>query len=277
MSDFEIESMKGRLSGIIGESKLATHHDLLLNAARGCAYFTVSPSHDPTYRRFVEFGVGTSRLGGMPDLPGSMTWPEVGGKKLPFLCQFDLAELPRWEGKAVPDEGWLYAFAFVGDDPQSCAVSVIYHAGPREALKEAERPEADKFMRDWMNDSVYSRVPVRANATVIVDTDSITRELSAAGIDPGRIQSLVAKALPRPEGTDWVASLLEPVSAEDESASVLAGYRGETTCNWRNLITLSSHGSMCWSDCGVLYLLIDGGKLEAGDFSRVIPVIGSSG
>src|SRR5688500_16982517 len=40
--------------------------------------------------------VGAPRIGGAPDLPPSVAWPEVDGRRLPFFAQLDCAALPRW-------------------------------------------------------------------------------------------------------------------------------------------------------------------------------------
>src|SRR5690349_7805203 len=36
---------------------------------------------------------GRSKIGGRPDLPAGLAWPEPQGKPLPFFAQFALAEL----------------------------------------------------------------------------------------------------------------------------------------------------------------------------------------
>src|SRR5271166_1600428 len=39
--------------------------------------------------------LGTSRLGGLPDLPPDRAWPERDGQLLTFIGQVNLAEVPR--------------------------------------------------------------------------------------------------------------------------------------------------------------------------------------
>lgn len=55
--------------------------------------------------------VGQTRLGGAPDLPPSLPWPEVDGTPLTFVAQFDLGELSR-RGAAseLPAHGLLSFF-----------------------------------------------------------------------------------------------------------------------------------------------------------------------
>ncbi|HVI02273.1 MAG TPA: DUF1963 domain-containing protein, partial [Enhygromyxa sp.] len=39
--------------------------------------------------------VGSSRIGGDPDLPVGVPWPEVDGEPLVFVAQLDLAEIAK--------------------------------------------------------------------------------------------------------------------------------------------------------------------------------------
>jgi uncharacterized protein YwqG len=55
--------------------------------------------------------VGASKLGGRPDLPPDMAWPERDGKPLGFLAQFNLVEVAPYDvEKALPPSGMLYFF-----------------------------------------------------------------------------------------------------------------------------------------------------------------------
>lgn len=55
---------------------------------------------------------GSSKIGGRPDLPAELAWPEPQGKPLPFFAQLALAELaPFDEQGLLPREGWLVFFA----------------------------------------------------------------------------------------------------------------------------------------------------------------------
>ena len=96
----------------------------------------------------AELGMGSGRIGYVPDLPPGVAWPVVGGRRLTFLAQIDLAATPRWEGSPLPAEGWLYVFAVfatreeLGERPWRLVVT--HHRGPREALVRAPEPLADE-------------------------------------------------------------------------------------------------------------------------------------
>jgi uncharacterized protein YwqG/predicted DNA-binding WGR domain protein len=87
--------------------------------------------------------VGMSKLGGQPDLPAGVSWPVAKLKlsgieiSLPFIAQFNLAELHPYDGEGLlPDSGMLYFFynrepyGPSGKDfltPENW--SVVYHTG----------------------------------------------------------------------------------------------------------------------------------------------------
>ena len=50
-------------------------------------------------------------MGGLPDLPLSVSWPETGGKPLGFLGQLNLSETkPFDKDDLLPASGLLYFF-----------------------------------------------------------------------------------------------------------------------------------------------------------------------
>jgi uncharacterized protein YwqG len=54
-------------------------------------------------------------MGGVPDLPASMTWPEHNGKPLSFLAQIRLCDTaPHDRELLLPPSGYLYFFCGVG-------------------------------------------------------------------------------------------------------------------------------------------------------------------
>lgn len=59
-----------------------------------------------------EIPVGSSKFGGIPDLPDGFAWPRrEEGNPLVFLCQFNLAELAPYDRDGLlPGEGMLYFF-----------------------------------------------------------------------------------------------------------------------------------------------------------------------
>lgn len=109
--------------------------------------------------------LGFSKLGGHPDLPSELTWPEGRDGQFRFLAQVDLADArtaggPEW----LPATGWIYAF-HSEDNGSPDQVRILYapadasvaEAQPRDASAwpYEERPIAfvrrDSFpSADWL-------------------------------------------------------------------------------------------------------------------------------
>ena len=74
-----------------------------------------------------EHPIGSSRMGGSPDLPLGIAWPSRNGTPLDFLLQLDLTEIPRhWGGDLLPESGWIYFFYDIEGNPWGYDVSHRY-------------------------------------------------------------------------------------------------------------------------------------------------------
>jgi len=80
--------------------------------------------------------LGHSRIGGLPDLPRKKKWPEHKGKKLPFIAQLNLAQLPKTAHALLPRDGHLYVFARISNAEKQWPppVSICVHRCKAEAL-----------------------------------------------------------------------------------------------------------------------------------------------
>ncbi|MDB5098509.1 MAG: hypothetical protein JWM80_2930 [Cyanobacteria bacterium RYN_339] len=66
--------------------------------------------------------MGASKLGGLPDLPHGVAWPRQDGVPLPFLAQFQLADLAGADwGKELPHVGRLAFFWDADAQPGICS------------------------------------------------------------------------------------------------------------------------------------------------------------
>lgn len=85
---------------------------------------------------------GESRIGGDPDLPPDLPWPEVAGQRLMFVAQFDLAALARHPAaRELPDHGLLSFFYEPHSDDDSLASPVrVLHFTDRGALVRRRPP-----------------------------------------------------------------------------------------------------------------------------------------
>ena len=69
--------------------------------------------------------VGTTKMGGRPDLPKSVRWPRADGRPMTFLAQIALADVAAHDtSKRLPARGRLAVFCDL-EDPQMAAASVL--------------------------------------------------------------------------------------------------------------------------------------------------------
>lgn len=94
--------------------------------------------------------VGSTRLGGAPDLPPTLAWPEVDGVPLVFVAQLDLAELASFDAAAeLPREG-LLSFFYAPIPPATNVLEhpvAVLHLLDRDALERRPAPEPRDRLR----------------------------------------------------------------------------------------------------------------------------------
>lgn len=103
--------------------------------------------------------IGTSKMGGRPDLPPSIEWPVWSAKEehqLSFICQInlsDLPEIPPGLERIIPKIGMLYFFfastfeALYEEEwfpPQKNACRVLFYDGDASLLKRTDYPKKMK-------------------------------------------------------------------------------------------------------------------------------------
>ncbi|MCR8668042.1 YwqG family protein [Aestuariibaculum sp. M13] len=61
--------------------------------------------------------LGTSKIGGKPDLPKDFEWPKADGKPMLFCAQYNLAELTKFDKEnRLPKKGFFYVFVSLDQD-----------------------------------------------------------------------------------------------------------------------------------------------------------------
>jgi hypothetical protein len=198
--------------------------------------------------------VGHSRVGGLPDLPPDRPWPTHKGKRIPFVAQINLADFPKAAHPLLPERGHLYAFALISNDRKHWPppTSVFLYEGDARTLVRATFPADDEIWPDWGDERVYEILPATAKPK---------------GRDAKR------RSRESDETLGWLQGSMDDVFG---TPGEIADERFEDGDDWINLLALYSVGSMQWSDCGHLYLLIRRSALKKRDFSNVLAAVGSS-
>lgn len=89
---------------------------------------------------------GTSKLGGTPDLPPTVVWPEHNGVSMALLSQINLADVsPYDKDHLLPEKGMLYFFCDVSFEWKrnvqlGLGYKVIYHPGDNSTIRPAPVP-----------------------------------------------------------------------------------------------------------------------------------------
>jgi uncharacterized protein YwqG len=84
--------------------------------------------------------IGGSRIGGLPDLPETLSWPLHNGQAMAFLAQVNCGELEPNFVPYLPDQGWLYFFVSEPNVWSGIPHSVLYFDGSVDTLQQISLP-----------------------------------------------------------------------------------------------------------------------------------------
>lgn len=224
---------------------------------------------------------GFSKLGGDPELPDGVAWPEVRGRPCAFVAQIDLSALPRDAGlNWLPGTGLLYAFVDLEGYGFADQVQVRLDASaageprspPARGLRFPERrigfePHASLPSLDWLG--------VDPAETDLTDDqlDEIA-DLSEGSFGSG-VQHRIGGYPSEIQGEQMRLSCelsrrgLEPLQRAEVPAAVLRASK-----SWRLLLQIDSDPDlkMNWGDGGRLYVFVREQDARAGDVSRTVTI-----
>jgi uncharacterized protein YwqG len=221
--------------------------------------------------------VGSSKIGGHPDLPASVEWPQFRGKRpLSFLAQINLSELPPEQRLAdLPASGILYVFSVYGwqlegtsdpdvprGEPGSDWTQILFHDSPIALLHRQNTPEGA---------SEYPAAKVTFHPMLCLPTSLDEPSVAALKLDESQRNSFdelssafqyVANYFDGPGDrhllmgyADWVQYVIDPVRQHD----------------LRLLVQIASdaNSEMCWGDGGYIYAFASKSDLMAQRFSNI--------
>jgi hypothetical protein len=267
---------------LIHEHGLSEYQDQILASVRPAILLRLGQA-EPGHK-------GQSRIGGVPDLPLSIPWPQnaPSSSYLCFILQINFAHLPTFSENPLTKRGMLYLFA---DESENSAEQLVFYDGS-EPLEPAHLPEDTRLITDWYENLVTHRLEFeffpdiprwatndfyglcdRLNLDELKLND-LCRTLSknsvgkllghASGIghDPREDAYIVREVNP-----EWLYNYKQRQSLDMARAQ-----------NWHNLLEVESSTTvnLMFGDAGYLQVLIHGEDLKRLDFSAVYVNLESS-
>jgi uncharacterized protein YwqG len=231
----------------IEEHELVSRRKVLLAAARPCVYLREKgASKRPA--------VGASRVGGTPDLPAGVDWPQSDeGAYLFFVCQINLAACPPTP--PLPDSGLLSFFVEEDEEASDVFHQVLYFADADD-LKRVKLPtDSEMLLEDRRLEA-----PRGLRFTRGISLPDYYDEWTARHFEEEDDEAL-----------DRYIELLDSLGEEDAAGRML-GYpslanRGSQPKDKVLLLQLASIDEMSWWDAGALQFFVGRKQLARRKFT----------
>lgn len=254
----------------------------------------------------ADAGVGTTRVGGAPDLPPSMPWPEVEGEPLMFVAQLDLASLAELPAAAeLPRTGLLSFFYSPGtiEGVPGNPVRVLHLPDTASLVRRSPPEDVERVIEhdaDTTSERMFPPVESPFYEALLPETTqrAFRRSLRAAGrgeggpvIDPlARIGWVIADysgadpERPVHRVLGYASSIQGDPYVDIEVAVVRGGFAGweddsdeaiglrASARRWRLLLQIDASGDgelLLNQDGGFFYFWIPDDALAVHDWSQV--------
>jgi uncharacterized protein YwqG len=238
---------------------------------------------------------GTSKFGGLPDLPEDLAWPEWNGQPLAFIAQFRLEEIAPFDlDRLLPATGMLYYFYEAqqdtwGFDPKDeGSARCLYYDGDTARIRRTPFPET---LHEWGRDYPPCRLQLSAEASLPGGQSMYIDRLALSEDEVAAYDGLI-EWMKGPDEDFGGHRLLGYANAvqndymEEECALVTGGiYLGgpeayqteeaqelkKTAPEWQLLLQVDSDNDagMMWGDSGLIYYWIKTEDLARRDFESV--------
>ncbi len=208
---------------------------------------------------------GTSRFGGIPDVPDvpdGFRWPRSPLGALHFVAQIKLSELPKFVD-SLPRSGYLLFFA----GGEGCPCAVFWFANSPKAMKPATPPDLDDFTPGIAHTPIFTATPIRFVPAIYIPP-----------VDPLRC-----------DDDDFFDRHYELIGQLEDSDSRLLGYSyydpGDHGLpggfkKWDPLLQVDSSypcSDMLWNDNGKLAFFVRRGCVKRSAFGRPASLILGAG
>ncbi|KFN03114.1 DUF1963 domain-containing protein [Bacillus clarus] len=207
--------------------------------------------------------IGSSKMGGVPDVPNSFEYPIYKGKPLNFIAQFNLSDVQNIDmNHNLPKTGMLYFFCienyFEEDVNQNDAGCVLYYDVSKEELRRADEiPE--KFNQCEISFELTYKLP-----ELFIDDEA----------DSDRFLQLLEELIPDHYDNHQIFG--EPFSVQEEVLQETGDYMGIDPRNMTLLFQIDSDYKNCnmmWGDLGMLYFCIGNEDLKNQRFENTCCIL----
>ncbi|MBE7120891.1 YwqG family protein [Bacillus cereus] len=207
--------------------------------------------------------IGSSKMGGVPDLPNTFEYPTYKEDPLRFIAQFNLSDLQNvGMDHNLPKTGMLYFFSienyFEEDVDPTKAGRVLYYDIPVEQLRRADEIQAK-----------YNQCAIAFELTYKLPELFIEDEA-----DSDRFLQLLEELIP--DNYDNHQMFGEPFSVQDEVLDETGQYMGIDPQHMKLLFQIDSDTKNCnmmWGDLGMLYFCIGNEDLKNRHFENTCCVL----
>ncbi|AOY15471.1 cytoplasmic protein [Bacillus sp. ABP14] len=224
---------------------------------------TVFPCIKVVPKQAETVAIGSSKMGGIPDLPATFEYPTHKGNPLQFIAQFNLNDLQNVGiDHDFPEKGMLYFFSvenyFEEDVNPTEAGRVLYYDVPVEQLRRADE--------------------LQTNYNQCATTFELTYKLPELFIedeaDSDRFLQLLEELIP--DNYDNHQIFGEPFSVQDEVLYETGQYMEIDPQQMTLLFQIDSDTKNCnmmWGDLGMLYFCIGNEDLKNRRFENACCVL----
>lgn len=271
-------------------TSLSTRADQLVALAKPCIRLHRSARADWL------LPVGSSKIGGCPDVPKSFEWPSWQGTPLAFLAQLDLSNLVDSEPAAVLPRSGLLSFFYDaeqqtwGFDPQDRGGWRVLYFSPEEALARCPFPNElpDDAQYPACRVGFYEAISIAPYESADIARLKLSKEEVNAyfevldGVTRDQEGQPLHQVLGHPDPIQGDMQLECQLASNGLYCGDSTGYqdprRAElelSAAQWQLLFQLDSddQANMMWGDVGRLYFWIRQADLQHLNFGGVWMVL----
>ena len=233
----------------------------------------------------ADLPIGTSKMGGVPDVPKDFQWPEWNGFKQLFVVQINLNDLASFESaKDLPKSGLLSFFfdsqlEVWGDDPNEHDAWKVFYFNDADQLgrhsNTSFRQEEGEGLLDPCSVTFFEKITPPSYYSEIIQSMGLDED------EHDQYGEMVYEYYRGAEDEIMVHQLFgHPLILQEEEMQsecqrmIHAANPEKKQSNpdqWKLLLQIDSDEktNVMWGDCGILYFWINEEDLKAQNFKAV--------